>query len=527
MADSRSWAKLRDERLTDPAARKAFDAAQRDMALGDLVRVLRLGEGLTQSELAERMGTTQSAIARLEAGGRTPSLDTLQSLTETLGEGLIIGFENDTGRVQGITLWSDQSKPGERIQEINRISTKLLGLVIPDVHNPFYFEVAAAVEHEARAKGYLLNVANSDSDPEKEQDILRSLCERRVDGLLVIPAPGADHQFLRSEFHMDERVVFIDRPPQNLEADFVSSDNVGGAREAVEHLIRHGHRRIGMIVGDTRVWTDHERLQGYKDALAAYKIPYDEELVMSLANRVSTAEKAAEDLFQLSPPPTAIFAYNNRSAIGAFRAIKWQEAPGFDKFELADMALVGFDDFELADSLFLTVEAQDAKKLGRLATEILLRRLSGEEFDIQDERIPTWLKPRGSGEKAPVPQTPQTAHVSDPPDQARFAQAAGDRLVLELSETPSSGYEWAAFASPPVEVKEFTQSASEDSDYGASSIRMIQLSSDQDGRYEVTLVKRRPWDTESELERRNLVLEIVPRRAGRLLAAGQGRVRRQ
>ena len=405
MADSRSWAKLRDERLTDPAARKAFDAAQRDMALGDLVRALRLGEGLTQSQLAERMGTTQSAIARLEAGGRTPSLDTLQSLAETLGEGLIIGFENDTGRVQGVTLWSDQSKPDERIQAINRISNarisneRLLGLVIPDVGNPFYSEVAAAVEHTAREKGYLLTVANSDSRPENEQDILRSFCERGVDGLLVIAAPRADHEFLSSELHMGKRVVFLDRRPQNLKADFVSSDNVGGARMAVEHLIEQGHERIAMLVGDTAVWTDRERLQGYKDALAASasRIQYDEALVKTGCRDIGTAELKTYDLLDLSPPPTAIFAYNNRSAIGAYGAIRGRGST---------TALVGFDKFDLAETLRLTVVAQDTFTLGSHATETLLRRLSGDEFEILDERIPTWLIERGSGEKAPSQGTP-------------------------------------------------------------------------------------------------------------------------
>jgi LacI family transcriptional regulator len=343
------------------------------------------------------MGTTQSAIARLEAGGRTPSLDTLQNLTEALGEGLIIGFENDTGRVQGVTLWSDQSKLGERIQAINRISTKLLGLVIPDVVNPFYFEVAAAVEHEARAKGYLLTVVNSESDPDKEQDILRSLCEHGVDGLLVIAAPRADHKFLSSELHMDERVVFIDRPPQNLKADFVSSDNVGGAREAVKHLISHGHKRIAMLVGDTAVWTDDKRLQGYKEALAAHGIEYDDALVKTGCRDVFTAYRKTYELLELSSPPTAIFAYNNRSAIGAFEAIKKKRPT---------TALVCFDNFELADSQRLTVVAQDTFELGKLATETLLRRLSGDKSDIQKKLIPTWLIARGSGEKAPVTDNP-------------------------------------------------------------------------------------------------------------------------
>jgi LacI family transcriptional regulator len=341
--------------------RKAVDEAQRDMVLGDIVRTLRLGKGLTQSQLAGQTGTTQSAIARLEAGERMPSLDTLQSLTETL-------ISNE----------------------------RLLGLVIPDVENPFYYKVANGVERAARLEGYLLIVANSDSKSKIEQNILRSLCKRRVGGLLVIAAPGADHEFLGSEFDMGGRVVFIDRPPQNLIADFVSSDNRGGAREAVVHLIKQGHRRIAMLVGNTRVWTDGERLQGYKDALAAYEIPYVDALVREDCRDIPTAQKATEELFALSPD--AIFAYNNRSAIGALQAIKKLRPT---------TALVGFDDFELAEMLSLTVVSQDAYELGKFATETLLRRLSGEKFDIQDARqsgsparIPTSLIQYGGYDQA-------------------------------------------------------------------------------------------------------------------------------
>jgi LacI family transcriptional regulator len=299
------------------------------------------------------------------------------------------GFVTVVIRPQRATV----TRPDEQTPYESSINSRLLGLVIPDEGNPFYSEVAAAVERAAQAEDYLLIVANSDSRPENEKNILRSLCKRRVAGLLVIATPGANHEFLDSEFHMDKQVVFIEHPAQRLKADFVSSDNVGGAREAVEHLIRHGHKRIGMLVGDPAVWSDNERLRGYKEALAAHGILYDDALVKSNCRDVVTAELAAYQLLlELSSPPTAIFAYNNRSAIGAVRAINKLRPT---------TALVGFDDFESAEMLSLTVQAQDTFQLGKLATETLLRRLKGKEFDIQNVRIPTWLIERGSGEKAP------------------------------------------------------------------------------------------------------------------------------
>jgi len=118
----------------------------------------------------------------------------------------------------------------------------LLGLVIEDVSNPFYSAIARGVEEVARSRGMLAIAASSDEDRAQERNLVRLFCERRVDGLLVVPA-GDDHEYMLPELRSGMRVVFIDRPPGNIQADVVLLDNVGGARSAVEHLLAHGHRR--------------------------------------------------------------------------------------------------------------------------------------------------------------------------------------------------------------------------------------------------------------------------------------------
>ncbi len=168
--------------------------------------------------------------------------------------------------------------------------SRTLGLVIEDVANPFYSAITRGVEEETRAHGFLVIAGSSDEDPEREQLLLELLCERRVDGLLVVPA-AADHRYLLPELAHGTPVVFIDRPPRRIEADVILLDNVGGARAAVEHLLAHGHRRIAIVADAPAISTARERYRGYEDALAAAGIGVDTELVR--LGRPDTAGAAA------------------------------------------------------------------------------------------------------------------------------------------------------------------------------------------------------------------------------------------
>src|SRR5512133_986492 len=120
---------------------------------------------------------------------------------------------------------------------------RMLGLVIEDVANPFYSAIARGVEEVTRELDLLLSAASSDEDPARERELVQLFCERRIDGLLIVPA-GDDHRYLLPELRLGMHAVFIDRPPGNIEADVVLLDNLGGAQAAAEHLLSRGHRRI-------------------------------------------------------------------------------------------------------------------------------------------------------------------------------------------------------------------------------------------------------------------------------------------
>jgi LacI family transcriptional regulator len=274
----------------------------------------------------------------------------------------------------------------------------LFGLVIEDVSNPFYSAIARGVEEATRGHGTLAIAASSDEDVERERSLVRVFCERRVDGLLIVPA-GDDHAYMLPELRAGMRVVFIDRPPGNIDADVVLLDNVGGARTAVEHLLAGGHRRIAFIGDDALIFTATERLRGYRETLAEAGIAADESLIVLGVHDAVAAEAAVDALLALREPPTAVFAGNNRITVGVLRVLGRSGSM---------LALVGFDELELGEMLAfpVTVIAYDAADLGRRAAELLVRRLAGDDRPPQRVVLPTRLIPRGSGEVSPETATP-------------------------------------------------------------------------------------------------------------------------
>jgi LacI family transcriptional regulator len=273
------------------------------------------------------------------------------------------------------------------------VSSATIGLVIGDVANPFFASMARAVEEVAHTRGHLLVTASTDEDVERERSVIGALIERRVRGIVVVPV-SQDHRFLEPETQLGTAIVFLDRPPGRIRADCVMLDNIGGARLAVQHLVRHGHRRIAIVGGRLDMYTIAERYQGYREALDAAGVPIDLALVRLGCHSTDDAARATRELLELRDPPTAVFATNNRMAVGAVDALAEHSEP---------LALVGFDDFELAGALRVpvTVVSYDMEELGRRAARLLFDRLDGNRGEPQSITLPTSLIERGSGELPP------------------------------------------------------------------------------------------------------------------------------
>jgi LacI family transcriptional regulator len=268
-----------------------------------------------------------------------------------------------------------------------------VGLVIEDLANPFYSAIAGAVEDEAHDRGHALLIGSCEEDPARERALVLRLLRRWVDALLIVPA-GDDHRYLLGEQHAGTPMVFIDRPPRGIDADTVLLDNLGGASMAVEHLIAHGHRRIGFVGESRDMYTTIERLTGYREALTGAGIEYSDELV---GISQGEHERAARELLQLPDDrrPTALFCADNRNTVGALRALRDAEHP---------VALVGFDDFELAELLAVpvTVVRYDTAELGAIAARLAYARIEGDEGMPSRSVVACELVARGSGEIAPA-----------------------------------------------------------------------------------------------------------------------------
>ncbi len=287
---------------------------------------------------------------------------------------------------------------------LRRGRTASIGLVIEDVADAFYSSLSQAVEDAALRHGYLLFSGSSREDSARERDLVLAFCSRRVDGLIIVPA-GSDHAYLTPESEAGLKVVFADRPPgAGFEADTVLCDNVGGARAGTAHLIAHGHRRIAFLGGSPGIFTAAQRLRGYRQALAAAGLPYDEGLVAMGPPDPARTRADLTRLLAAFDPPTALLAGNGRTTVDTLRALASLSGTAD-----AGLALVGFDDFTLADLLGITVVAQDPVRLGRTAADLLLMRLSGDERPVNRIELGTRLIPRGSGERPPLPRLGRTA----------------------------------------------------------------------------------------------------------------------
>jgi LacI family transcriptional regulator len=273
--------------------------------------------------------------------------------------------------------------------------TQTIGLVLEDVSNPFSSELHRAVEDAARERGVLVFAVSCDEDPDRERELIGSFHERRVDGIIVVPA-SHDHAYLHEDRRAGTALVFVDRPARHLDADSVISDNVAGARQGVQHLLAHGHRRIGFLGDLLSISTAEERLRGYTRALEGAGLGLDDDLIRNELRDPDSAARAIDEMLALREPPTAFFTGQNLLTIGGVRALHKRGSQ-------REIALLGFDDISLADMLEppVSVVAQDPQAIGRAAADQLFRRLDGDTSPAVHQTIPVRLIARGSGEIRP------------------------------------------------------------------------------------------------------------------------------
>jgi len=270
--------------------------------------------------------------------------------------------------------------------------TNTVGLLVEDVGNPFSSAINRAVENFARKRGVLLLAGSLDEDPSRERELAKDLINRRVDGLIIVPA-GRDQRYVVAEQQTGTSFVFIDRLPSPLVADAIVTDHRGGSEKGVRHLLLTGRTDIAYMGDDLTIPTARERFAGYQDGLAAAKHSARTSLVRHGLRTAEQARQAARDLLAGGRPPESIFASQNLVTIGVIEAL--HELGMHDQ-----VALLGFDDIPLAAALHpgITVIAQDPVEIGRLAAERLFARIDGDRSPPSVHTVPSRLVIRGSGE---------------------------------------------------------------------------------------------------------------------------------
>ena len=263
--------------------------------------------------------------------------------------------------------------------------SETLGLIFPDVANPFFSEVARAVQHQAQAHGYDVFFYNSDGSWEIELRALRSLADHAVDGIILCPSSGLTLDRFRPFADRFRPIVTIVHALTHPHTSAVLTATRAGARMAVDHLLDRGHRVIGLLGGPGSGFNLHSRHLGYRDALLARGLDFRSELVYSGAPVFERGYTSTIDLLQQHPDVTAIFAYNDLLALGALRACR-----SIGRRVPEDCAVIGFDDIPLADwvSPALTTVRVDIHAMGSQAVTRLL-----EMLDAPDQLFPALLVP--------------------------------------------------------------------------------------------------------------------------------------
>lgn len=263
-----------------------------------------------------------------------------------------------------------------------------LGMIIPDIAEPFFPVVIQGVEEVASSNGYALMVFATQEDEAEEARLVDLLLGRQCDGMLLIKAPhSVDHERYRERLaHLPMPVVYLDRAP-DAERDAVLVDGNTGAYRGVEHLLKLGHRKIGIVMMGRGVSTHVSRLEGYRRALADFGVGFRDDYVQQIPATVAEAYSATLQLLHLDDPPSAIFATNARITIGVMSAIQSRQLRCPE-----DVSVLGFDGFPW-QAVFhprLTVVDQPAHMMGRKAAELLIERVTGR-FEGPARRI--LLKP--------------------------------------------------------------------------------------------------------------------------------------
>jgi LacI family transcriptional regulator len=332
---------------------------------------------------------TQVDVARLAGVSRATVSYVLNGQTA----GRVPISEETRQRVLAVVAQLDYV-PDARAQALRSGSTKTIGLIIPDIHNPHFWEVADGVEQEAYAAGYHILLSSIPPEKKDAEDIFKDLSQRRIDGLIMVPSfiYQSEEAQKTLAYLLKRRLpivgIMAEHSRANYNIDRVISDYRDTTLEVMAHLLSLQHRRIGFIFGIDVPELGTDRLFAYRECLQAAGLPVDPDLIIQCGSTMEDSYQAARQLLELPDPPTALLAINDFLAIGALRAVR-----DLNLNVPQDVSIFGYDDIPLAKYLIprLSTASKNGKAMGREATRLLLARLQEPDRPRQEIRLPARL----------------------------------------------------------------------------------------------------------------------------------------
>lgn len=315
------------------------------------------------------MSITIQDIAKLASVSTTTVSRVINNKTEGVSEitrKKILKIIQDTGY-----------KPSSLARGLITKRTKTIGLIIPDITNPFFPEMARGVEDMANKNGFNVFLCNTDDNPSKERKYIDALKEKYVDGIILTVSSNPNDEHINELLKSDIPIVMMDRELEDSDVKCVYIDNLEGGYIATKYLINLGHKKIGCITGPLKSKSAIDRYKGYEKAMLENGIPLNKDLVIESNYKIEGGVLATNKLLNKSEV-SAIFVCNDIMAYGAYRAIKQR---GYSVPQ--DISIVGFDNIYISNMMEkeLTTINQPTYSMGATATKMLIRSINGERIN--------------------------------------------------------------------------------------------------------------------------------------------------
>lgn len=324
----------------------------------------------TLETIADRTGFSTSTVSRV-LSGKSKDGRISEKTAETIRKAA-----EETGYTPNILA-----------QNLRKGRTFTIGLVVPDISNPYFAEITSVIVAEAKRNGYTTIVTDTMESEAAQNDSVCALVSRKVDGMIIVPC-GSAPKFLEEINEHTAPVILVDRYFENSRLPYVSTNNRQGGSDGTDILLRNGHKKIACIQGNLASVPNRRRIEGYRAALRKAGMEAEERIV---GNDFTVQNGYIETKLLLESPdrPTAIFALSNTIGLGAIRAIR--EA-GLRIPE--DISLVSFDNNIYLDYLIPAVTriGQRVEEMGRMAVKLLLesirdQRKLGSQIELSAETI--------------------------------------------------------------------------------------------------------------------------------------------